>query len=195
MDEENTNTETEVTTLPAVPDVTVTKDGRLHCSCYNEHVDVLARLADFGISYTKTCREQLRLIYAIHSKFFSLHTKKSEDIDVCLDLFTELKDINDIGSPVKNMEFIYRVQDKKTKVVLEIDYRTDDKKNFGVETYKVARAGDAVDGNWKTVFVQDSIPIKKNLDETIDSIYETFIKYDKEEDVDNRINDVPLSDI
>lgn len=187
--------ETEVVNLPPVPDVTVTKDGRLHCSCYNEHVDVLARLADFGISYTKTCREQLRLIYTIHTKFFSLHTKKNEDIDVCLDLFTEVNDINDIGSTVKGMEFIYRVQDKKTKVVLEIDYRSDDGKVFGVETYKVARAGDAVDGNWKTVFVQDKIPIKKNLDETIDSIYETFVKYDKEEDVDNKINEVSLADI
>lgn len=192
---ENTTQETEVVKLPPVPAVTVMEDGRLHCKCFNEHVDVLARLADFGISYTKSCREQLQLIWALHKKFFSLHQKKDSNVDVSMDLFTKVKDIEDPGSPVEEIEFIYRVQNNKTKVVLEISHNTKDNKQFGTDCYKVAQAGDATDGKWKTVFMQDTIPIKKELDETIDEIYNVYTKYQKKEDVEKQVDDVPLADL
>ena len=43
--------------------------------------------------------------------------------------------------------------------------------------------------------MQDTIPIKKELDETIDEIYNVYTKYQKKEDVEKQVDDVPLADL
>lgn len=176
-------------------DVTTTKDGKLYCRLFNERIDVVSRLAKFGIAYTKACRNVLQIASLLHDKCRPLR-QKNENIDDCVELYTTKRDINDPNSATKEVELTYRIQDKKTKVVLEIYYDENTKTKIKVTCYRVAHPGDAcVDGQWKTVFREEEINIKKNLEKTIDELYEDFLLHCTEEDVEKVVDSIALSDI